>query len=739
MSHNATPSEKDWDTLAAIAESYSAAWRGQLFPPEVAEYAGLTEERLRPWLVRELVKLDLEQRWQRGLSRLLEDYEFDLPDLRSMITPELVFEEYQLRKQYGDRVSPGELFRRFPEHAESLGRLLQMDPALKSTLLVQDVIEPVRDFLPGEQIDDFDLLLKLGQGAFATVFLARQRSMQRFVALKISAHRGSEGQTLAQLDHDNIIRVYDQRVLQEPAVRLLYMQYAAGGTLADVIRLMKEHKPSEWNGRQYLRCVDQILDQRGESRPAESVVRQKISAMTWCELVCWIGSRLSMALAYAHQNGVLHRDLKPANILLTTEGVPRLADFNVSFGSQVSGTTADADFGGSLAYMSPEQLAVCDPAQKRNADDLTEASDLYSLGIVLSELLTGSRPRLSESGRAQLSGVIRSLLTLEEHQREGQGSASAVVVDDAAGLQEVLQRCLQSNAEDRYRTGEELASALELCLNQDARALLNDHTTTWKRVVRRWPQTSIVVTTLIPNLLMAVFNFLYNQGEIRQSFPDGEPTFLKIQSYINLVAFSVGIASSFWLIRSVTRATCQQHGQCSPEQRVVFRSECLQLGNTASIVSTVLWLAAGPVYPIALHLLKGDVPVSIYQHFVASLSLCGLIVSAYPFFGVSLIAVRGLYPTLVGSDPLSPLELPALRRLSTWTWFHLILAAAVPMAAVLILAIAGLNRRWALIILAFAGSMGVLCTTAAFRLLQKDIQTLTGLLRRTTFSGERGA
>lgn len=731
MSPNETPSDKDWDTLAAMAESFSAAWRGQLFPPEVSEFAGTVDQRLRPWLVRELIKLDLEHRWQRGLCRLLEDYEFDIPDLRPMISPELIFEEYQLRKQSGDRVSPGEVFRRFPEHAESLGRLLQMDPALKSTILSGDLAEPIRDYQPGEQVDDFDLLLRLGQGAFATVFLARQRSMQRFVALKISAHRGSEGQTLAQLDHENIIRVYDQRVLADPPVRLLYMQYAAGGTLADLLRLMKSYARSEWSGPLYLRCVDQILDQRGEIRPAESSVRQKIAGMTWPELVCWIGSRLASALAYAHRSGVLHRDIKPANVLLTAEGVPRLADFNVSFGNQVSGATADSDFGGSIAYMSPEQLAVCDASQKMAAGDLTSASDLYSLSIVLWELLTGGRPKLAQSGRGQLSGVLKSLLETDERQRESeQGLEQTQGVPHTVGLVEVLQRCLQANPDQRYRTGDEFAAALELCLNEDARRLLNDRTTKWKQVVRRWPQTAIVVTTLIPNLVMAVFNFLYNQGEIRQSFPAGEETFLKIQSYINLVAFSVGIASSFWLIRSVTKATCQEGGQCSAAQRVRLRSQCLQLGNTAAIVSTVLWLAAGPVYPVALHLLKGDVPISIYQHFVASLSLCGLIVAAYPFFGVSLIAVRGLYPTLVGTDSLSPEELPALRKLSSWTWFHLILAAAVPMVAVLILAVAGLNRRWALILLAIAGSVGVLNTTAAFRLLQKDIQTLTGLIRR---------
>ena len=67
----------------------------------------------------------------------------------------------------------------------------------------------------GEKLDDFDLLARLGKGAFATVFLARQRSMQRLVALKVSSDRGAEPQTLAQLDHANIVRVYDQRQIPD--------------------------------------------------------------------------------------------------------------------------------------------------------------------------------------------------------------------------------------------------------------------------------------------------------------------------------------------------------------------------------------------------------------------------------------------------------------------------------------------------------------------------------------------
>ena len=88
----------------------------------------------------------------------------------------------------------------------------------------------------GQRLDDFDLLIELGSGAFARVFLARQLSLQQLVAVKISANRGNEPQTLAQLDHDYIVRVFDQRILPDRDWRLLYMQYLPGGTLLDLVQ-----------------------------------------------------------------------------------------------------------------------------------------------------------------------------------------------------------------------------------------------------------------------------------------------------------------------------------------------------------------------------------------------------------------------------------------------------------------------------------------------------------------------
>ncbi len=100
---------------------------------------------------------------------------------------------------------------------------------------------------------------------------------------------------------------------------------------------------------------------------------------------------MAAALEYAHQHGVLHRDVKPANVLLTADASPKLVDFDVGFGSKLEGATAAAFFGGSPAYMSPEQIEAYNPDHDSKPDDLDGRSDIYSLGVVLWEMLTGSR------------------------------------------------------------------------------------------------------------------------------------------------------------------------------------------------------------------------------------------------------------------------------------------------------------------------------------------------------------
>jgi serine/threonine protein kinase len=714
--------DEDWSQLEEVVEAFVLAWNESETPPVIAEYLAACAELLRQPLAAELVKIDLEQRWQRGLRRVLEDYLEDVPELRQQISPQLICEEFRARKLAGDEVSPTEFFDRFPDLETALAQLFVVDPMLRTTIEVSGKPRQAIEVMPGEVIDDFDLLLILGKGAFATVFLARQRSMQRIVAVKISADKGHEPQTLAQLDHNNIVRVYDQRSVPDRGLRLLYMQYAAGGTLASLIRSLADVPRENWSGVAFLKAIDEALDARGEMPSHGSSIRGKLTEMSWSHVVCWLGAQLSRALDYAHRQGVLHRDLKPANVLLTSEGVPKLADFNISFSSHVEGSTPVSYFGGSLAYMSPEQLEACNPKHARTADSLDGRADLYSLGVLLWELQTGERPFADVHDG---TGETPLLHEMTERRRRGPPTTVTVTHRDGVSLTEVISRCLGPAPDDRYQTGMELAHELELCLEPDARSLLSHPTTGWKVQVRRFPLFTITMLTVVPNLVSAVFNFLYNHREIMDRLPEAEPTFMRIQTIINLITFPTGIASAFWLAGSVAKATrIGSQNELSAEALAEQRRRCLDLGNIAALVGLLLWMIAAPAYPLSLHLILGEVPIELYLHFVASLVICGLIAAAYPFFGVSVVAVRCFYPSLVRRESMTTRDRLSLQQLARQTWLYLVLAASVPMIAVVILVVIGTDRRAALVVLAAGGTIGFGIAVTAFRVVQADLTTL---------------
>ena len=192
---------------------------------------------LRRLILTELIKLDLECRWQQyNLPKTIEEYLAEFPDLAAcgVVPNDLIHEEYHVRRQTADAPKPEDYLTRFPQQEAALRRLFSLDrQAPATTTLAVGGRRPPSEI--GDRIDDFDILVCLGKGAFGSVYLARQRSMQRLVALKVTRDQGTESQTLAQLDHPNIVRVYDQRILPERQLRLMYMENVPGGTLQGVL------------------------------------------------------------------------------------------------------------------------------------------------------------------------------------------------------------------------------------------------------------------------------------------------------------------------------------------------------------------------------------------------------------------------------------------------------------------------------------------------------------------------
>ncbi|MGQ0635854.1 MAG: serine/threonine-protein kinase [Planctomycetaceae bacterium] len=716
-----------WTVLADRVESFLRAWENAPEPPALGGFLPDDPPAVRRLTLVELIKVDLECRWRgRRAPRTLEEYLAEFPELAADLPADLVYEEFHVRRQAGDAVQAAHYLARFPAIARELERLLDWGRAECSTALVgSKLAKALAQFEPGDRIDDFDLLARLGQGAFASVFLARQNSMQRLVALKISADRGNEPQTLAQLDHDQIVRVYDQRVLPDRGVRLLYMQYIAGGTLARVIDAVRQTPETERTGRLLFDAVDKALDERGELRPAESAMRERISGAPWPEAVCWLGARLARGLDYAHRQGVLHRDVKPANVLLTADGSPKLADFNISFSANVAGAAPTAYFGGSLAYMSPEQLQACNPAHDRTPDSLDGKSDLYSLGVILWELLTGARPFLDEPVKG---GWGPTLTDMAARRRTGIDAErlAAVARSWPAGLDQILLRCLAADPGQRYATGGELARHLELCLQPQARRLLAPPVRDWRRAARSHGLAWVIVAAMVPNLLAAIFNYFYNRVEIVSHLHGAQEFFWRTQMIINSIAFPLGLGAAGLLAWPVTRAVrpAGSAAELSAETLRHLRRRCLNLGHFAAGISLLLWLLAAPAYPLAIHLGLEQVPPKVYIHFIASLSLCGLIAAAYPFFGVAGLSMCSFYPALVRLESLTRDDLAGLVRLRRASWFYLLLAESVPMLAVAVLAVAGVQARYALGALAVGSLAGGVSAFLMFRLLQSDLGAL---------------
>ncbi|MEO8295536.1 MAG: serine/threonine-protein kinase, partial [Gemmatimonadota bacterium] len=244
------------------------------------------------------------------------------------------------------------------------------------------------DRLSSALAQDYELIRPLGQGGMATVFLAREKSLKRLVAIKVlspelaspafRARFAREAETAAQLQHPNIVPVF--RVGESAGFAFFAMGYVEGESLADKL------------------ARDGRLDPGEASR---------------------IASQVAAALAAAHRRGIIHRDVKPQNIMLEAEsGRALVTDFGIAgvAASADTGATEDPDrltglgmVMGTPRYMSPEQAA--------GDRDLTPAADMYSLGIVIYEMLTGSYPyrdQDSRGARAMMVHLTQSPVPLRE-------------------------------------------------------------------------------------------------------------------------------------------------------------------------------------------------------------------------------------------------------------------------------------------------------------------------------------
>jgi serine/threonine protein kinase len=692
------------------------------------------------FLLVELIKLDLATRvetlhgasrdGQHGLPRV-EDYVEQHHDLLSVdeVPLDLLMEEIQLRKEIGEQPDPREYAARFPQHARSVEELLggRLQPSAEATASVASRKRPP-EFKVGEQVDDFTIVQTLGSGAFANVYLARQESMSRLVALKVSKGSGEEPQALAQFDHPNIVRVFDERMVEQPPSHLLYMQFLPGGTLADVVSRVKHTPVGERSGELIVKSVDFALLQTAQLVPERSDIRERLRGMSWPMAVAWVGIQLARALESAHRRGVMHRDVKPANVLLSAEGVPKLADFNVSFSGIAGRAGAASSFGGSIGYMAPEHLRAISATALSQVEQVGARADLYSLGILLWELWQGHRPfETVGTPRSWTEAVQQQLESRDRIKPPDDGNSDAL----SRLLEKILRETLQKHPADRIGSGAELEARLVLALHPDAARIFDPDPGTWQGwLSRRSPWWVAALVILTPNAIAGVYGYAYNYadtlGPLFRRIAGLESTFQTLSTGINAVAFPLAVALVVYFTRRVVRgleATANGRSAGTVELR-----DCLELANRAAVIGGMLWCLAAVLYPTVLWSLFPEFTWREFGHFFLSHVICGGVAAIYPYFGIMIYASTVLYPRMVRPTLKDPEFDQRVARLVRHCERYLLMACGVPLLGASLLIVSAPEAKDVMLIALAATAMGVLAAFKAYRLILRQWAAMAKVL-----------
>jgi serine/threonine protein kinase/Tfp pilus assembly protein PilF len=314
----------------------------------------------------------------------------------------------------------------------------------------------------GDRFLGFELVEELGQGAFARVFLARQESLAgRPVALKVTLRPTREAERLARLQHTNVVPVYS--VHNAAPVQVICMPYLGRRTVADVIRVYRDDHPSrdlsgrKTSGTRAARSTD-VVDSAPAPRPGPARPPERPAVLPAGGAGEFVGdpaavlgvlAQLAAGLAHAHARGILHLDLKPANVLLPDTGEAMLLDFNLAFDT----TTADRELvGGTVPYMAIEQLV---DLRTRGRGRIDARTDLYSLGVMAFEMLTGAVPfPASSKDLVDMDGLI-------EARRAGPPSVRELNPAVSPAVEAIVRKLLAPDPADRYQSAADLKTDVE--------------------------------------------------------------------------------------------------------------------------------------------------------------------------------------------------------------------------------------------------------------------------------------
>jgi serine/threonine protein kinase len=435
----------------------------------------------RQHLLVEMVKIDLEYRWRSTAPSgdddlparpLMEDYLHRFPALGPLerLSPELIGEEYRVRRLWGDRPDPESYFARFPSHAELPALLSRIDAELAERAVVSTLWTTAppgtRTALSRIAPDGYEILDELGRGGMGVVYKARQLRLNRLVAVKMIragdeagpaalARFRTEAEAAARVQHPHIVQVYE--IGEKDGQPYCVMEYVNGGSLA--------------------RCL--------AGAPLEPIASARLL------------ETLARAVQAIHDQGILHRDLKPANILLhlapddnatitsdmlqSPGCVPKISDFGLAKPAESAGLTQTGAVLGTPSYMAPEQ------ADSRS-QIIGPCADVYGLGAIFYELLTGRPP---------FRGV-NVLETLEQVRRRDPVPPRQLQPAVPRDVEIICLKCLEKEPAKRYASAAALADDLERF--RQNRPILARPAGRWERGLK-WARRRPALATLAAAIL----------------------------------------------------------------------------------------------------------------------------------------------------------------------------------------------------------------------------------------------